>query len=37
MARVGNVPVVSAYKGNIGQQMMRVGERLDNIYNFHSI
>lgn len=31
MARVGNVPVVSAYKGNIGQQMMRVGERLDNI------
>lgn len=31
MARVGNVPVVSAYKGNIGQQMVRVGERLDNI------
>lgn len=31
MARVGNVPVVSAYKGNIGQQMMKVSERLEGI------
>jgi len=31
MARVGNVPVVSAYRGNIGQQMMKVSERLEGI------
>ena len=31
MARVGNVPTVSAYKGNIGQQLMRVGNTLDDI------
>lgn len=31
MARVGNVPTVSAYKGNIGQQLMHVGNTLDDI------
>lgn len=31
MARVGNVPVVSAYRGNIGQQMMGISERLEGI------
>lgn len=31
MARVGNVPTVSAYKGNVGQQLMHVGNTLDDI------
>ena len=31
MVRVGNVPTVSAYQGNIGQRMMQVGERLEGI------
>lgn len=31
MVRVGNVPTVSAYKGNLGQQMMRVGKTLEGI------
>lgn len=29
MVRLGNIPTVSAYQGNIGQQMMKVGARLD--------
>ena len=31
MARVGNVPTVSAYRGNVGQQLMRVGDTLEGI------
>ena len=31
MARVGYVPTVSAYKGNAGQQLMKVGQTLENI------
>lgn len=29
MARVGYVPTVSAYEGNVGQQLMKVGNRLE--------
>lgn len=31
MVRVGNVPTVSAYQGNIGQRLMQVGDRLEGI------
>jgi len=31
MARVGNIPTVSAYKGNVGQRLMQIGDTLEGI------